>query len=168
MNISKNKKCNIKIIDEDMTSLEEDYEEALKNIKDLQHQLEYLRSGEYLNQVKFERDFNEKYVEDLQHQLEDQAKETDRWHNLYQETFTEKEQLNSLVNSCQERIREQEDTIIDKNECIELLEHMVDKREAIIEEARKYITKDNFVDGCLSKWQVMDLLQILDKESDKH
>lgn len=35
----------------------------------LKRQLEYLRSGEYLNQVKWERDYNEKLVEDYSTKL---------------------------------------------------------------------------------------------------
>lgn len=39
--------------------------------KQLKEQLEYLRSNEYLNQVKWERNFNEELVKDLQQALLD-------------------------------------------------------------------------------------------------
>lgn len=38
--------------------------------KQLKEQLEYLRSNEYLNQVKWERNFNEKLVKDLQGKID--------------------------------------------------------------------------------------------------
>lgn len=41
------------------------YEELEKENKKLKKQLEYLRNGEYLNQVKWERDFNEKIPEEI-------------------------------------------------------------------------------------------------------
>lgn len=49
-------------------------ERSLRRTRDenerLKKQLDYLRSGKYLNQVKWERDFNEKMVEDLKNDLE--------------------------------------------------------------------------------------------------
>ena len=38
--------------------------------KQLKEQLEYLRSNEYLNQVKWERTFNEELVKDLQQRID--------------------------------------------------------------------------------------------------
>ena len=38
--------------------------------KQLKEQLEYLRSNEYLNQVKWERTFNEELVKDLQQKID--------------------------------------------------------------------------------------------------
>lgn len=60
--------------DKDLRKVLEDsnWNFQLQLIRDLQQeneqlksQLEYLRSGEYYNQLRFERDFNEQYVEDL-------------------------------------------------------------------------------------------------------
>lgn len=46
-----------------------------KEIKSLKEQLEYLRSNEYLNQVKWERDSNEKVNDDLTTEIQKALKE---------------------------------------------------------------------------------------------
>lgn len=44
--------------------------EQVLEIARLKEQLEYLRSNEYLNQVKWERNFNEELVKDLQQKID--------------------------------------------------------------------------------------------------
>lgn len=60
----------------------------MENIDKLKRQLEYLKSGEYLKQVIWERDFNEKVVKDLQDRI-DKAIE-----------YIEKSKLNQLDTYC--------------------------------------------------------------------
>ena len=45
-------------------------DELQQENKQLKEQLEYLRSNEYLNQVKWERNFNEELVKDLQQRID--------------------------------------------------------------------------------------------------
>lgn len=47
----------------------DELEEKDKEIESLKKQLEYLRSNEYLKQVKWERDFNEKLNDDLKKRI---------------------------------------------------------------------------------------------------
>lgn len=56
-------KSDIKQILDYITNLQEEN-------KQLKEQLEYLRSNEYLNQVKWERNFNEELVKDLQQRID--------------------------------------------------------------------------------------------------
>ena len=54
----------------DYYKLQEEYEQLEQENKQLKEQLEYLRSNEYLNQVKWERNFNEELVKDLQTKID--------------------------------------------------------------------------------------------------
>ena len=56
--------------------------------KQLKEQLEYLRSNEYLNQVKWERNFNEDLVKELQQRINEALE------------FYEKYGANLLSNGC--------------------------------------------------------------------
>lgn len=124
----------------------------IKEIKSLERQLEYLRSGEYYNQLRFENEMLQQVVDtngvpsevydyiDCTHrntellkenqelksklelyengvyfssEVDEKDKQIDalkkKYENAvsdYETTMAEKEQLNSLVNSCQEEIRQ--------------------------------------------------------------
>lgn len=97
----------------------------IEEIKSLEKQLNYLRSGEYYNQLRFENEMLQQVVDtngvpsevydyiDCTHRNTELLKEN-------QQLKIEKEQLNSLVNSCQEEIRrlklqlQQRDEVINK------------------------------------------------------
>lgn len=59
----------IKELQEELKGYKQERNIFTKTIEQLQRQLKYLRSGEYLNQVKWERDYNEKLVEDYSTKL---------------------------------------------------------------------------------------------------
>ena len=46
------------------------WQKDIKENQKLKQQLEYLKNNEYLNQVKWERDYNEKLVEDLNNRID--------------------------------------------------------------------------------------------------
>lgn len=72
---------NIKEMDKRLDEREQEIERLQQENKQLKEQLEYLRSNEYLNQVKCERTFNEELVKDLQQRI-DKAIEYIKNHNL--------------------------------------------------------------------------------------
>lgn len=53
-----------------ITNTQKEITKLQQENKQLKEQLEYLRSNEYLNQVKWERDFNEKLVNDLKEKID--------------------------------------------------------------------------------------------------
>ena len=57
------------VIEDSMHDIEEITKLQQEN-KQLKEQLEYLRSNEYLNQVKWGRNFNEELVKDLQQRID--------------------------------------------------------------------------------------------------
>ena len=76
------------ILKSDYDLLCKDYKKATKKIekqdneiKSLKEQLEYLRSNEYLNQVKWERDINERLNNTYKLVIEKQDKDIERLNN---------------------------------------------------------------------------------------
>lgn len=79
------------------------YCEALKENTDLKKQLEYLRSGEYLNQLKFERNMLENIVQNMEVSKED--KEFINMTHRNTELLEENQELKDRINKATEKLK---------------------------------------------------------------
>lgn len=69
-NENKQLKEELKSANEEITWWSNRFNAVERDNRQLKQQLEYLRSNEYLNQVKWERTFNEELVKDLQQRID--------------------------------------------------------------------------------------------------
>ena len=79
---------NIKEMDKRLDEREQEIEKLQQENKQLKEQLEYLRSNEYLNQVKWERNFNEELVKDLQQENKQLKEQLENKIDLYEDTIS--------------------------------------------------------------------------------
>ena len=133
----------------------------------------YLKFGEYLNDMQCDDTTNKLCLDDLEYvkKLQEENQELKQKYlnavSDYETTMFEKEQLNSLVNSCQEEIRRLKIQLEDANEQISYLRRSIErKEERIIDLQYERIPYTNeYVDKLLN--QQKEFISYLENEKDR-
>jgi len=124
----------------------------IEKLQQKNNQLEYLRSGEYLNQLKFERNMLENIVKYMEVSKEDKE-------------FIDMTHRNTELLEENTQLKKEKDDFI--KAIIELAEEKVDLK-SVLKEIREYVNTLGTQDGMLKDYKIdrnikEDLLEIIDK-----